>query len=93
MTPARVFRLVPWFLIGFVFMAAVNSMHVIPDAAHPALSSISTFMIAVALSAIGLSTDVGAFRRTGLRPLLLGALLWITVGLTSLGIQWLASAL
>lgn len=93
MTPGRVFRLVPWFLIGFVLMAAVNSTKVIPDAAHPALSSISTFMISVALSAIGLSTDIGAFRRAGHRPLLLGGLLWITVGLTSLGIQWLTGGI
>jgi uncharacterized membrane protein YadS len=92
MTPARVLQLVLWFLIGFVVMAAVNSVHLIPDAAHPALSSLSTFMISIALSAIGLSTDVGAFRRTGPRPLLLGALLWITVALSSLGIQWLTGA-
>ena len=54
MTPARVLQLVPWFLIGFVVMAAVNSVHLIPDAAHPDLSSLSTFMISIALSAIGL---------------------------------------
>lgn len=59
---------------------------------RPPLSSLSTFMISIALSAIGLSTDVGAFRRTGPRPLLLGALLWITVALSSLGIQWLTGA-
>jgi uncharacterized membrane protein YadS len=44
-------------------------------------------MITAALAAIGLSTDVGHVRRTGLRPLALGAVLWLTVGLTSLGLQ------
>ena len=88
MSPGRVFRLIPWFLIGFVIMALINSTNVIPASAHPALSSVSIFLIAVALSAIGLSTDLGALRRAGARPLILGALLWVTVSLTSLGMQW-----
>jgi uncharacterized membrane protein YadS len=50
-------------------------------------------MIAMALSAIGLSTDIGSFRRAGPRPLLLGGLLWITVALTSLGLQWLTGSI
>jgi uncharacterized integral membrane protein (TIGR00698 family) len=90
---SRVFRLIPWFLIGFVIMAIVNSTNVIPAGAHPELSSVSIFLISVALSAIGLSTDLGALRRAGARPLLLGALLWITVSLSSLGLQWAMHAL
>lgn len=82
-------RLVPWFLIGFVLMAIANSVGLIPAVIEPSLSTASLFMITVALSAIGLSTDVVALRRAGARPLLLGALLWITVALSSLGLQWL----
>jgi uncharacterized membrane protein YadS len=93
MTVGRAFRLIPWFLIGFVLMTLVNSAHLIPQGAQPALASLSTFMIAMALSAIGLSTDIGSFRRAGPRPLLLGGLLWITVALTSLGLQWLTGSI
>ncbi|MBW4094886.1 MAG: putative sulfate exporter family transporter [Acidobacteria bacterium] len=84
----NVFRLVPWFLIGFLLIAATNTLGLIPAAAHPGLSALSVFLITVALSAIGLSTDLGGFRRAGTKPLLLGALLWITVSLTSLGLQY-----
>lgn len=83
----NVFRLVPWFLIGFVLVAAVNSVGLVPASAHPALSAVSVFLITVALSAIGLSTDLPGFRRAGPKPLLLGALLWIVVTLTSLALQ------
>ncbi len=83
----NVFRLVPWFLIGFVLVASVNSLALIPAAAHPALSAVSVFLITVALSAIGLSTDLPGFRRAGAKPLLLGALLWVIVSVTSLGLQ------
>ena len=92
-SPARVLRLVPWFLIGFVVAAAVNSAGVIPAAAHAPLRHASVFLVAVALSAIGLSTDMAALRRAGHRPLLLGAVLWITVAAASLGLQTLTGTL
>ena len=65
MSPARVIRLVPWFLIGFVVVAAANSAGVIPAAAHAPLQHVSVFLVAVALSAIGLSTNVAALRTAG----------------------------
>jgi uncharacterized integral membrane protein (TIGR00698 family) len=87
MTPKRIARLVPWFLIGFVIAAAANSSGAIPPGAHVPLQHVSVFLVAVALSAIGLSADVAALRRAGHRPLLLGAMLWITVAAASLGLQ------
>jgi uncharacterized integral membrane protein (TIGR00698 family) len=93
MSPRRVLKLVPWFLIGFVLVAAVNSAGVIPAGAHAPLEHASVFLVSVALSAIGLSTNVAALRKAGHRPLLLGALLWITVAATSLGLQALTGTL
>ncbi|HVT66607.1 MAG TPA: putative sulfate exporter family transporter [Trebonia sp.] len=93
MSPARVLRLVPWFLIGFVLVAAVNSTGIVPAAAHGSLQQASVFLVAVALSAIGLSTDVAALRRAGHKPLLLGALLWATVAAASLGLQALTGTM
>jgi uncharacterized integral membrane protein (TIGR00698 family) len=93
MSPRRVLRLVPWFLIGFVVAALVNTVGLVPAGAHGALSDVSLFFVAVALSAIGLSTDVAALRRAGARPVLLGALLWVTVGAASLGLQALTGTL
>lgn len=86
LTPRRIARLVPWFLIGFLLVAVVNSLGLIPDPAHPALSTVSVFLIATALSAIGLSTDLPGLRRAGWRPLALGGLLWLVVTGTSLAI-------
>ena len=89
----RISRLVPRFLIGFLIVAAANTLGLIPGAAHPALSQLSVFLITVALAAVGLSTDVAGLRRAGHRPLVLGGALWIVVSLTSLGLQWLTGAL
>jgi uncharacterized integral membrane protein (TIGR00698 family) len=93
MSPARVLKLVPWFLVGFVVVAAVNSAGVIPAGAHSPLQHVSVFLVAVALSAIGLSTNVAALRTAGARPLVLGALLWLTVAAASLGLQALSGTL
>ena len=91
--PVRIVRLVPRFLIGFLFVATANTLGLIPSDLHPALSQVSVFLITVALSAIGLSTDVAGLRRAGPRPLVLGASLWVVVSLTSLGLQRLTGTL
>ena len=93
MSPRRVVRLVPWFLIGFIVAALVNTAGLVPAGSHGALSDVSNFLVAVALSAIGLSTNVPALRRAGARPVLLGAMLWVTVAAASLGLQALTGTL
>ena len=93
MSPRRVVKLVPWFLIGFVLVAAINSCGIIPAGAHSPLEHTSVFLVSVAVSAIGLSTNPAALRKAGTRPLLLGAMLWITVAAASLGLQALTGTL
>jgi uncharacterized membrane protein YadS len=44
-------------------------------------------MITAALAAIGLSTRFADIRRAGPRPLILGAVLWATIGVSSLLLQ------
>lgn len=87
------YRLVPWFLVGFVLVTAVNTLGWIPGGAQSLLGVVSSFLITTALVAIGLSTDLPALRRAGGRPLLLGALLWAVVAGSSLGLQALTGTL
>jgi len=93
MPARRALKLVPWFLIGFIVAAALNSAGAIPAGWHCGLSQASLFLVAVALSAIGLSTDAAGLRRAGARPLLLGAMLWVTVAAASVGLQFLTGSL
>lgn len=80
-------RVFPLFIIGFVAAVIANTFGLIPGSWHHPLSDLAGWMITAALAAIGLSTDVGRIRRAGLRPLALGAILWVTVGLTSIALQ------
>ncbi|MCI4066821.1 YeiH family protein [Micromonospora sp. R77] len=81
--------LVPWFLVAFLVVAALNTGGLIPATAQAALQQVALLLVAVALAAVGLGTDVPALRRAGARPLLLGLVLWVVVGTTSLGLQHL----
>lgn len=80
-------RVLPLFIVAFVAAVTANTIGLVPAGWHHSLSDLSTWMITAALAAIGLSTDIGHIRRAGFRPLALGGILWLTVGLTSLGLQ------
>jgi uncharacterized integral membrane protein (TIGR00698 family) len=73
----------PWFLLAFVVMAALP----VPQEIALAMHHLAVLCIAVALAGVGLSTDVAALRRAGAKPLLLGLILWVAVGATSLLLQ------
>ncbi|MEU4395224.1 putative sulfate exporter family transporter [Kribbella sp. NPDC023855] len=80
-------RMVPLFLVGFVVAAGLRSAGVVPEAWQETLSLVGTFLITSALVAIGLSMRPSELRKAGWRPLALGALLWVSVALSSLGLQ------
>jgi len=48
------------------------------------------FMIIMALSAIGLKTDIKRLIGTGFKPAFLGFTVWVSVSLTSIVIQWIS---
>ncbi|MDT8913379.1 putative sulfate exporter family transporter [Amycolatopsis sp. PS_44_ISF1] len=86
-------KIVPLFLVGFLAAATLESLGLIPGSWHPALSALGAFLITTALAGIGLSLRLADLRRAGSRPLLLGALLWAAVALSSLGLQALTGTL
>ncbi|MDN5913998.1 MAG: putative sulfate exporter family transporter [Pseudonocardia sp.] len=86
-------KIVPLFLVGFVAASALTSIGIIPEPWHPALTFTGTFLITTALAGIGLSMRLADVRAAGVRPLLLGAGLWVLVGASSLGIQALTGTL
>ena len=78
--------IIPWFILWFLLAAALNSFGLIPAIAKAPLQELALFAITVALAAVGLGTDIAKIRSAGLRPLFLGAVLWVAISLTSLAI-------
>ncbi len=75
---------VPWFLIGFIALVCINSTGVIPDATKPSLALLTSFLLALALAAMGLETDIRKIIAKGVRPLLLGGGASLFIGGVSL---------
>jgi uncharacterized integral membrane protein (TIGR00698 family) len=63
----------PWFVLGFIALVFVNSIITIPPQTRDIIVTATTFMLAMALAAMGLETDIRKLYAKGLRPLLLGA--------------------
>lgn len=82
---ARVF---PWFILGFLIASLISTLSLLPEAAIQALSWLGRFLIVTAMAAIGLNTNLQAFRKAGPRALFLGAATWFMVMVTSLSVQY-----
>lgn len=64
----------PWFVFGFIALVAVNSMVGLPAPLKAEASVVSSFLLTMALAAMGLETSIARLRAKGLRPALTGAL-------------------
>ncbi len=82
-------KIVPWFILWFLAAALVNSLGIIPSTWHAGVADVSTFLISAALAAIGLQTALGKLFSAGIRPLMLGFVLWVAVAVSSLILQHL----
>jgi len=83
------FRLVPWFILGFLVLAALRSIDVVPAAMIGPLTAITGFLTVVSMAALGLGVDVRVLATVGGRvtaavTLSLLLLLAISIGLIHL---------
>ena len=65
---------VPWFVLGFAALVALNSVIAVPAEVRAALAVAAIVLLSMALAALGLAADIGKLRVKGARPLLLGLL-------------------
>jgi uncharacterized integral membrane protein (TIGR00698 family) len=74
--------IIPWFALGFIAVAGINSMAVLPHSFVSAAIDVDTLILATAMAALGVSTQVSAIRAAGIKPLGLAALLfgWLIFG-------------
>ena len=81
-------KIIPWFIGGFLVLAILNSVGVIPEAVSGVLKSTSKFLMVTALAAIGLGTSITDFKKAGLRPMFYGITIDTLVTLTALAVIW-----
>lgn len=80
-------KIFPWFVLGFVFTAIINTFIALPEGLPETLVSIGKFMIVMAMTAIGLNTNLKKLLTNGLKPIGLGLCCWFVVAVVSLVVQ------
>ncbi len=76
----------PVFLFGFLALAALNSIGVVPPAVQAAVGQVASFLIITAIAALGMKTSLLALARIGLAPVMLLFVETIFIGLLVVGL-------
>lgn len=84
----NVWGLFPWFIVGFVGLAVVNSFGIIPDNISALSKDISKFLMVAALAAIGLNTRFKDMKKSGIAPMLHGFIISALVVVVAIAVEW-----
>jgi len=68
---------IPWFAIGFLVLALINSANVIPENVLHTLRVLDIFALTMAMTALGIETRFAQIRQAGPRVVGLGVILFI----------------
>ena len=68
---------VPWFALGFLAVIGFNSFGLLPQSAVDVINYIDTFLLTMAMVALGAETSIDKFRKAGAKPFVLALLLYI----------------
>lgn len=81
-------KIFPWFVLGFLAASIVSTVNIIPVGTEKLLAQSGKFLIVMAMSAIGLNTNIKQLVSNGIKPIILGLSCWAAVALTSLAVQY-----
>lgn len=59
------FKLVPWFIIGFLLLAALRSFQIIPDLVVAPITKLAAVLTIVSMAALGLGVDIRVLSNVG----------------------------
>lgn len=68
---------VPWFAVLFLVVIGFNSLGLLPAGAVDFINTLDTFLLTMAMAALGAETSLEKFKKAGWKPFLLALLLWV----------------
>lgn len=73
---------IPWFAVYFVGMAGFNSLDLVPHAIVGVINEVDTFLLTMAMTALGMGTIFAKFKGLGLAPLYTAGsmFVWLVLG-------------
>jgi len=73
---------IPWFAVYFIGMAGFNSLDLVPHAIVGVINEIDTFLLTMAMTALGMGTIFAKFKGLGLAPVYTAGsmFVWLVLG-------------
>ncbi|WP_373029780.1 YeiH family protein [Sulfurovum sp.] len=73
---------IPWFAVYFIGVAGFNSLHLIPENIVHIINEIDTFLLTMAMTALGMGTRFSKFKGLGLAPVYTATAMfaWLVIG-------------
>lgn len=68
---------IPWFAFGFIAVIGFNSLHLLPSVVVDGINYIDTFLLTMAMTALGMETHLSEFKKAGFKPFLLALILFV----------------
>jgi uncharacterized integral membrane protein (TIGR00698 family) len=68
---------IPWFAVMFIAVVGFNSFELLPMTAVESINSLDTFLLTMAMTALGMETTLDKFKNVGLKPVYLATVLFI----------------
>ncbi|WP_159439905.1 YeiH family protein [Bacillus sinesaloumensis] len=82
----RISKVFPSFILFFAGAVAVNTIFSLPSSVTSVTDGIAKFLIIMVMASVGLGTDFKKIKSAGLRPLFVGLLSSVMMGILTLGI-------
>lgn len=73
---------IPWFAVYFIGVAGFNSLHLVPENIVNMINEIDTFLLTMAMTALGMGTRFAKFKGLGLAPVYTATAMfaWLVIG-------------
>lgn len=84
----NIWGIFPWFILGFIGLAAINSLGVIPIEVAGFAKRISKFLMVAALAAIGLNTKIKDMKKSGINPMIHGFIISALVVVVAIVVEF-----
>ena len=75
---------IPWFILLFVVAMLINTYLPLPQIVTENVVFVAKKLMTVTLYLIGCGLSVSALRKVGVKPMLLGVILWVIISITTL---------
>ncbi len=68
---------IPWFAFGFLLVIGFNSLNLLPAGIVNFINDFDTFLLTMAMAALGAETSADKFKQAGAKPFILAGILFI----------------